>query len=64
MYKDLLRSIAGVEVFPIISLGMFLVVFTLMVVSAFRMDSRRASRLARLPLEDRAPETNKKEVTL
>lgn len=51
MYKEILRSIAGIEVFPIISLGLFLAVFTAVVVYAIRLDSRRAAQFAQLPLD-------------
>lgn len=51
MYKEILRSIAGIEVFPIISLGLFLAVFAAVVVYAIRLDGRRVARFAQLPLD-------------
>lgn len=51
MYKEILRSIAGIEVFPLISLGLFVAVFTLVVVYAVRLDAARATHMAGLPLE-------------
>lgn len=51
MYKEILRSIVGIEVFPIISLGLFIAVFAVVVVYAIRLDSRRAAQFAQLPLD-------------
>ena len=64
MYKELLRSITGIEIFPIISLCVFLAVFGFVVISAWRLDSRRVSRMARLPLDDRTLAKDDKEVML
>ena len=52
MYKDVLRSIAGIEMFPVISLLVFVTVFVVMLVWAWRLDPRRLSELANLPLDD------------
>ena len=52
MYKEILRSIAGIEVFPLISLVLFVVAFTAVVIHAVRLDRTRAARLAGLPLDD------------
>jgi len=60
MYKEILRSIAGIEVFPIISLCVFVTVFTLAVILSFRLDSARLSKLARLPLDGDADESTDK----
>jgi cytochrome c oxidase cbb3-type subunit 4 len=51
MYKELLRSITGIETFPVISLVLFVVVFGFVVYRACRLDRRRLDRLARLPLD-------------
>jgi hypothetical protein len=51
MYKDILRSIAGIDVFPVFSLVVFLVVFTAVLVWTARLDRRRLAQLAALPLD-------------
>jgi hypothetical protein len=51
MYKDVLRAIAGIDTFPIISLVLFVTTFTLVVLWALRMDRESADRLAALPLD-------------
>ena len=52
MYQDILRSIAGIEVFPILSLLLFVTLFAIVVIMTVRMDRRRIARLAGLPLDD------------
>lgn len=52
MYKDVLRAIAGIEMFPVISLLVFVTVFVVMLVWAWRLDPQRLSDLANLPLDD------------
>ena len=55
MYKEILRSIAGIEVFPLISLGLFLAVFAGVLIAVARMDAPRIARLSRLPLDAEPP---------
>ena len=51
MYADILRSITGVSVFPVISLLLFVAVFTSVLVWAVRADRHELQRKARLPLD-------------
>jgi hypothetical protein len=51
MYKELLRSIAGIEVFPVISLCLFVAVFALMLIRVWRLDRPGLSHMAALPLD-------------
>jgi hypothetical protein len=55
MYKDVLRAIVGIEVFPVLSLLIFLAVFVVMLVWVVRMDRRRLATYAQLPLDDDHP---------
>jgi cytochrome c oxidase cbb3-type subunit 3 len=52
MYQEVLRGIEGVGVFPAISLVVFVVVFTLVLVYVARMDRAGVQHMAALPLED------------
>lgn len=52
MYKDVLRAIVGIEVFPVLSLLIFLTVFVVMLVWVFRMDRTVLATHASLPLQD------------
>ena len=51
MYKETLRHIAGIGLFPVVSLLMFVMVFTLVLLRVLWMDRGEAQRLAALPLE-------------
>ena len=51
MYTDILRSITGVSLFPVISLLLFVAVFTSVLVWAVRADRQELQRRARLPLD-------------
>jgi hypothetical protein len=52
MYQEVLRSVEGIGIFPAISLVVFVVVFTMVVVHALRMDGTGVRHMAGLPLED------------
>ena len=52
MIKNVLTHIANVEVYPIISLTLFVLVFAGMAIWAVGMKKTEAARLGRLPLED------------
>jgi cytochrome c oxidase cbb3-type subunit 4 len=51
MYKDILRSIAGIEVFPLLSLCVFVSVFALVLFWTGRLDRGRLLEMSRLPLD-------------
>ena len=51
MYKETLRGIAGIGLFPAVSLLLFVAVFALVIVYVARMKRTDADRLAALPLE-------------
>ncbi len=52
MYQEVLRSVEGIGVFPVISLVVFFTVFGVAVVRAARMDHSGVQRMAALPLEE------------
>jgi cytochrome c oxidase cbb3-type subunit 4 len=52
MYKDILLSITGIETFPVVSLLLFVTVFTAVLISVVRMDRSHAQALAMLPLDE------------
>ena len=51
MYMDILRSISGIEVYPLLSLTVFVSVFGGVLVWALRANGARLETLARLPLD-------------
>lgn len=52
MYKDVLRSIDGIGIYPVISLVIFVLFFTTVFLWVFRMRKSEAIELAALPLDD------------
>jgi cytochrome c oxidase cbb3-type subunit 4 len=56
MHKEILRSIVGIEIFPIISLCLFVAVFTIVLIWTVRLDRGWLSRQAGLPLDPDAHE--------
>lgn len=53
MYKDILRGIVGIEVYPLVSLLLFVAMFAIVVLRVVRMDRARVQQMAALPLERR-----------
>lgn len=56
MISDLLRSIPGLEIFPVIALCLFVAVFALIILWVVKLDKRTVNKMASLPL-DRDPES-------
>ena len=54
MYQDILQRIEGIGIFPVISLVLFVSLFSVVLVVVVRMDRSRADRLASLPMDDDA----------
>ncbi len=57
MYKNVLETMHDVHIYPIISLILFLVVFTAMLVWALRKDKGYLDEMAAKPLEDSEGDT-------
>ena len=51
MYAEVLRSITGIAIFPVVSLVLFVAFFTGVLVWTIRLDDKRLSELSALPLE-------------
>ena len=51
MYKNVLQSIEGVGIFPIISMLIFFSIFMSAIVWFFKADKEHLQRMAELPLE-------------
>jgi cytochrome c oxidase cbb3-type subunit IV len=52
MYSDILRTIAGIEVYPVLSLVLFVTVFSVVLIWAARADRARLDRFAAIPLDE------------
>jgi hypothetical protein len=51
MYREILQSISGVGIFPVLSLLIFSGVFTMVLVATGRLTKARLAELARMPLD-------------
>ena len=52
MYKDVLRSIDDISLFPVIAILIFFVFFLLLGIRVVKMDKKHVSKMAGLPLEE------------
>ncbi len=52
MKSNVLQAILGIEVFPVISLIIFVAVFTTMIIWVVKLDKQRSQKMAELPLND------------
>jgi uncharacterized integral membrane protein len=51
MYKEVLQSIKGIDVFAAIALIIFMLFFLLIVIQLVRLDKNYLKKMAQLPLE-------------
>ena len=51
MYMETLRGIAGVGIYPLLSLLVFFIVFGVVLIRVARMDRAKVERFAHLPLD-------------
>lgn len=56
MYKNVLESIQGIEIYPLIAFGFFFLFFVVLLIWVFRMKKSDFDEISRLPLEEDAPE--------
>jgi len=50
--KNVLESIQGIDIFPIISLTVFALFFCAMLIWVFKLDNKTVAKMKNLPLED------------
>lgn len=55
MYKDVLRSIEGIEIFPVISFIIFFFFFLGLLLYVFSMKKNWLKEMENMPLEDEQP---------
>lgn len=53
MIRNVLQSIAGIEIYPIISLILFFTVFMVMIIWVVRRDKKYIDEMSSLPLQNR-----------
>ncbi len=50
MYKDILRSISDIEIFPVIAIVIFFLFFIGLLIWVFGMDKKLVNHMSQLPL--------------
>ena len=60
MYKELLQSIEGIEIYPLISLFIFLSLFAGITVLILKLDKKYVKEMETLPLDDGTKNENTK----
>lgn len=56
MFRDVLQAIEGIEIYPIISMIIFLLFFILIVIWAIKLDKKVVKNMKHLPLENNLSE--------
>ncbi len=52
MYQNILTSIEGITVFPIISLVIFVLFFSVVIYRVFRIPNEEIKEIEKIPLDD------------
>ncbi len=52
MYKEVLQSIEGIGIYPIISMIVFAVFFAVVLIWYFKADKKYLNKMSNLPLDD------------
>ena len=61
MYKNVLQSIQDIEIWPVISLVLFFIVFVAMVIYVFRIKKSYIDEVKNLPLDEGNESLNSQE---
>ena len=62
MFSEHLSKIEGIEIYPIISMIIFISLFLLTLVWVFRLDKKYISKMENLPLDSNLENENKSEI--
>lgn len=52
MYRQIMESITGVDIYPVISLSVFFLFFTLLILYVIKTDKKQLDQLSRIPLQN------------
>lgn len=52
MYRQILESITGVDIYPVISLSVFFLFFTLLILYVVKTDKKQLDQLSQIPLQN------------
>ena len=64
MIRDILQSINGIEIFPVVALMLFFIVFTAIIVWTVLLDKEHINKMKQLPLESTHPGEHEKHIDL
>lgn len=62
MFSEHLSKIEGIEIYPIISMIIFIGLFLFTLVWVFRLDKKYISKMENLPLDSKLENENKSEI--
>ncbi|MGD9900113.1 MAG: cbb3-type cytochrome c oxidase subunit 3 [Calditrichaceae bacterium] len=60
MYKDVLQAIEGVNIYPIISMFLFMLFFIGIIIWIFRLDKKYINKMENLPFDSYTISENQK----
>lgn len=63
MYKEILRGIENIEIWPVISFSIFFLFFIIMLLWVFTVDKKFINQMSQLPLSDDDGSDNTKDST-
>ena len=52
MYKEVLQSIEGIGIYPIVSMIVFVIFFAIVLIWYFKADKKYLKKMSNLPLDD------------
>lgn len=52
MYKEVLQSIEGIGIYPVISMILFIVFFAIVLIWYFKADKKYLNKMSNLPLDN------------
>ena len=61
MEKEVLRAIAGIDIYPVVSLVIFFVFFVIIIIRTIKADKRVIEKMSNLPLENNNETKNRDE---
>lgn len=62
MYKNVLENILGIEIYPVISLMVFVLFFIVLIIWTVKVNKNYLNKMSLLPLENDGLENNRKEM--
>ncbi|MES2765431.1 MAG: CcoQ/FixQ family Cbb3-type cytochrome c oxidase assembly chaperone [Bacteroidota bacterium] len=58
MYKNILQSITGIEIYPILSLAIFFGIFACVMIWFFKVSKEHLEKMSNIPLDNNIHQTS------